>query len=376
VSDKYPFTLIKEEIARRKGAALDFAVGTSPFPLSPDMSDWLKANSELALVPGNRDDIGDFASVAANFLNLQYGLEIPPSQILPTAGGRAAMAILAACTLSPESAVIVTEPGYPAFARLAAQLGAAVVVSHLDPKNDFSPDFEYSDTIARGSVTMVAVNYPNNPSGSILSSAVLEKLTYLASPGLTLFNDATYGLLVYDGKPRSLLSEVFPADSRPDVVELHSFSKLYPIGPLAVSFLAGSTDLLHSMTTYSEYAWSPLSRLQLAATAKCLQDTDRISLFTDHVPGQLASLQATLDDIGFRTYTPNSGTYLICDVPENIAGKAMSSAQTAAKQLMDDFDTAVVPVGTDNHSYLRFSALYRPRDLERLAELGPKLRIR
>jgi len=375
VSDKYLFTQIKEEIAKRKGKALDFAVGTPPFPLSTEMFDWLKANSELALVPGNRDDIAEFTSVAAGFLKLQYGIDIPTTQILPTAGGRAAMTILAACTLSPASTVIVTEPGYPAFARIAAQLGAAVVVSHLDPGNDFAPDFEYSDVIAHGSVAMLAVNYPNNPSGSTLSAAVLEKLTYLANPGLTLFNDATYAPLVFDGKPRSLLSEVFPAASRPDVVELHSFSKLYPIGPLAVSFLAGSADLLRSMTTYSEYAWSPLSRLQLAATAKCLQNVDRIRRFTDYLPGQLASLQTILDDIGFKTYTPNSGTYLICNVPGSIAGKTVSSAQTAAKHLMDEFDIAVVPLGTDNRSYLRFSALYRPRDLERLAELGSKLRI-
>lgn len=376
MSDEYPFTRIKEEIARRKGAALDFAVGTPPFPLSSDMSDWLRTHSELALVPGNRDDIGEFAAAASRFLNVHYGVEISPQQILPTAGGRAAMGMLAACTVSPASTVIVTEPGYPAFARLAKQLAATVVVSHLDPDNDFAPDFEYTDDIARGSVTVVAVNYPNNPSGSTLSPAVLNKLRYLASPGLTLFNDATYGPLVYDDKPRSLLSEVFPEHSRPEVVELHSFSKLHPIGPLAVSFLAGSADPLRTMTTYSEYAWAPLSRLQLVATAKCLQDGDRIRRFRDHMPTQLATLQSALDSIGFSTYTPNSGTYLICDVPKHIAGKRVSSAPGAAKYLMDEFDIAVVPVGIDNHSYLRFSALYRPHDLERLAGLGSKLRIR
>jgi aspartate/methionine/tyrosine aminotransferase len=376
MNEKYPFTLIKEEIAKRNGAALDFAVGTPPFPLSPDMSDWLKANSELALVPGNRDDISEFAAVASSYLSLQYGVEISPQNILPTAGGRTAMGVLAACTLSPTSTVIVTEPGYPAFARLAKQAGATVIVSHLDSGNGFSPDFEYSDDIPRGSVTMLAVNYPNNPSGSTLSAAVLKKLTYLASPGLTLFNDATYGPLVYDDKPRSLLSEVFPENSQPNVIELHSFSKLYPIGPLAVSFLAGSAELLRSMATYSEYAWSPLSRLQLLATSKCLQDSDRIARFRDYLPKQLQSLQTALDGIGLRTYTSDSGTYLICSAPKFVAGKAMPSAQSAAKYLMEEFDIAVVPLGNDDHSYLRFSALYRPHDLERLAALGSKLQFR
>ncbi len=375
MSEKYPFTLIKEEIAKRKGAALDFAVGTPAFPLSPEMSGWLRENSDLALVPGNRDDIREFSSAAASFLNDQYGVSIDPHQILPTAGGRAAMGILAACTLSATSTVVVTEPGYPAFARLAAQLRARVIVSHLDRDNGFAPDFEYTDDVTRGSLTMVAVNYPNNPSGSTLSPAVLQKLRSLANSGLILFNDATYGPLVYDEKPHSLLAEVFPEDSRPDVVELHSFSKHYPIGPLAVSFLAGSSDLLQSMTTYSEYAWSPLSRLQLRATARCLQDVDRIQRIREHVPGQLAGLQAVLDDLGFSTYTSHSGSYLISDVPQSIAGEAITSAQHAARYLMDEFDVAVVPLGTDEHSYLRFAALYRPHDLERLADLGPRLQL-
>ena len=221
MSEKYPFTLIKEEIAKRKGAALDFAVGAPAFPLAPEMSEWLRDNSELALVPGNRNDIAEFAATAAGFLNAQYGVRIDPQNILPTAGGRAAMGILAACTLSAKSTVLVTEPGYPAFARLAAQLGANVIVSHLDRGNGFAPDFEYSDEIPRGALTMVAVNYPNNPSGSTLSAAVLEKLRELATSGLILFNDATYGPLVYNEEPHSLLAEEFPEASAPDVIELH-----------------------------------------------------------------------------------------------------------------------------------------------------------
>lgn len=376
MSTRYPFTLIKEEIARRKGAALDFAVGTTPFPLSSEMSAWLRRNSELALIPGNRDDIARFSSAASRYLQKQYGAQVTSENILPTAGGRAAMAILAACTLSASSTVVVTEPGYPAFARLAAQLGAKIVISHLDPHNGFAPDFDYSDDIPRGSVTMLAVNYPNNPSGSTLSSAVLQRLRSISCAGLTLFNDATYGPLVYNDEPRSLLNDDSLASNQADIVELHSFSKLYPIGPLAVSFLAGSDELLQTVSTYSEYAWSPLSRLQLAATAKCLDDRDRLQKFRDHVPGKLKSLQAVLLDLGFCPYPSDSGNYLVCAVPESIAGTAVDSAQQAAKLLMDEFDIAVVPLGTDTHSYLRFCALYRPHDLERLADLGPGLQIR
>jgi hypothetical protein len=43
---------------------------------------------------------------------------------------------------------------------------------------------------------------------------------------------------------------------------------------------------------------------------------------------------------------------------------------------MDEFDIAVVPLGNGEHSYLRFSALYRPRDLQRLIDLESKLGVR
>jgi aspartate/methionine/tyrosine aminotransferase len=223
---------------------------------------------------------------------------------------------------------------------------------------------------------MLAINYPNNPSGATLSQAVRDKLRYLVSHGATLFNDATYGPLVYDQAPRSLLSEIFPADNNPKVLELHSFSKLFPIGPLAVSFLAGAPELIQPMAVFKEYSSSPLSRLQLAATAECLKEESRIQQFRDHIPSQLESLQTVLDELGFKTFSANSGTYLLCEVPQSIADQPISSAQGAAKLLMNKFDIAVVPLGTEGRAYLRFSGLYRPDDLDRLAALGPKLLIR
>jgi len=375
MSTKYPFTRIKQEIAKRQGEALDFAVGMQPFPLEPDVAQWIRDHADLALIPGTPDDIAAFATAAARYMKQQYQLEVAADHILPTGGGRAAMGILAACALSQGDSVLVTEPGYPAFARLAEQRGANVIVCQLDPDNAFAPDFTARLAAAHGSLAMLAVNYPNNPSGGTLSAAVTARLRELSGPDTVVFNDATYGPLVYDAAPHSLLAETFPDDRRPDVVELHSFSKLYPIGPLAVSFLASPTELLQALSTYSEYAWSPLSRLQLSITAKCLDDGERIQRFRDLLPGKLSALQTTLQELGFRTYAAHSGTYMICDVPASIGGSRVESAQHAAKVLMDTLDIAVVPLDTANRAYLRFTALYRPRDLERLAALDGRLRL-
>ena len=58
-----------------------------------------------------------------------------------------------------------------------------------------------------------------------------------------------------------------------------------------------------------------------------------------------------------------------------LAGQPVDSAQEMAERLMDEFDLAVVPWDVDQDKYLRFTALYRPEDLERLAAMADRLRL-
>ena len=53
----------------------------------------------------------------------------------------------------------------------------------------------------------------------------------------------------------------------------------------------------------------------------------------------------------------------------------MATAEEAAIILLDEFDLAVVPWEQESNHYLRFTSMFRPEDLERLLDLGDKLRI-
>ena len=371
---RYPFALIKERLAARGPAALDFAIGRLSMPLPQPIESWVREHAELALEPANRDDLDEFAGAAAGYLAREYRIDVPTANILPTPGGRAAMTALIACVLHPGDAVMVTEPGYPAFARLAAYRHATVVEVPLDPENGFAPELAAISRQANGPLRVIAMNYPNNPTGAKLSPAVFASFSELVAGNTVLFNDATYGPLVYDEEPRSLIAFNGLSKRTADVLELHSFSKYFPLGPSAVSFLAGSAATLERVRTYSEFAGSPLSRLQLQATTRCMRDAARLGELRRILPLQLESLCGTLSDIGFRPYATPAGVYVICEAPSHIDGKAIGSAEEAARQLMDSFDLAVTPIDTPRHRYLRFSAQYRPEDLARLAGLRNRIR--
>lgn len=375
MSKRYPFAVIKEKLHVRRDTVLDFAIGRRPVVLPKPIEDCLRANAELALVPANRDDTDAFRTAAADYLAREYGVTLREDRILPTPGGRAAMAALIAAALDPGDKVAVTTPGYPAFARLARHGHADILEMPLDPDKHFAPDISAALAFRKSPVRIVSINYPNNPTGATLSIDVVAALSALCAQGSIVFNDATYGPLVYDEMPRSLLAEAGLQMPGVELVELHSFSKLFPLGPLAVSFLAGSAPLMESISTYSEFAWSPLSKLQLEITALGMRDEGRSDELRRYFPDRIRDLSDTLVKLGFEPRATRAGVYVLCAVPKSIDGHATVSAADAAERLIDEFDLAVVPLDTPQGTYLRFSTLYQPADLQGLAGLRGKLQL-
>lgn len=367
MSQRYPFAVIKEKLHARAGQVSDFAIGSRPVVLPEELESWVEENARLAIKAANPDEVARFREAARDFLEAEYRVSIDADCIVPVPGGRVGMSAFIACLLEPGDGVVVTEPGYPAFARMAAHRQAVVHRVPLDPHNDFAPDLGVLSTEDAASMRVLALNYPNNPTGAVLSASTRDAIHETAGHGSHVFNDAVYGPLTYEGQAACLLGG--GAAGRPHFheVELHSLTKLYPLGPLSGSFLAGSPDSMQAIRTYSEFAWSPMSGLQIGATIWCLEDTAGRRRTRDFFARQMARLRETLVALGFEPYPAPAGIYLLCRVPDKIGGKAVASAEQAATIMMDEFDIAVVPWDVPPNGYLRFSSLYREEDLEKLA---------
>jgi aspartate aminotransferase len=371
MSQRYPFAAIKEKLHERGDRVIDFAIGARRLSLPDPIDDWIHANTELVLRPSNHSDMDAFREAAARFMQREYAVDVGADCILPTPGGRAGMSAFAACTLNPDDTVAVTVPGYPAFARLAMHRHAEVIELPLLHENMFAPDVRHSDLDVAPHV--VAVNYPNNPTGAVFSPPVVAALECLSGPETLLFNDATYGPLVYRSRCESLLGQADLANAGTELVELHSISKMFPLGPIAASFLVGSPTTMREVSIYSEYAWSPLSKLQLEATTMCLDDRAHLEKLREFFPNQIRRLRETLSALGFQPLEPDAGVYVICPVPGKLGGRTINSAGEAATVLLDEFDVAVYPAESADGGYLRFTSMYLDEQLEQLAGLGAQL---
>ena len=112
-STRYPIAAVRERVRRHGRPVLDFAVGphrelppTALLDMLRNVDDW------WLRTPCSRDELDAFSDAAAVMLRRIYGVDAPPSAIMPVPGGRTAMSFLASTVIRPGDDVAVAEPAY------------------------------------------------------------------------------------------------------------------------------------------------------------------------------------------------------------------------------------------------------------------------
>lgn len=373
--ERYQFSVIRERMQEHPGQVLDFALGELQQELPPSLVGMVTGSASPILERANLQEHHAFGERAAAYLSREFGVVMEPEQILPVPSGRVAMTALMACLLEPGDGVVVTEPGYPAFARVAAHRRCRVYSVPLDPAADFLPDLSGIPTADAGGMRLAALNYPNNPTGSVLAPETVEVLVESLGNSPILFNDSTYGPLVYNQPPTSLLADSIGVDMGQGVVELHSLAKLFALGPLAISFLIGSHEVIEQLRRYSDFAWSPLSSLHIRVAAQALEEEEYVDEVRQLYRKRVERVRGGLSHLGFEPYPTPAGLYILTRVPDAIAGHEVGTAREAADLLLDKFGVAVAFWDIDGTGYLRFTSLYSEGSLTRLVDLRKEMRI-
>jgi aspartate/methionine/tyrosine aminotransferase len=368
----YQFTVIREKMHRHPGPVLDFALGRRRQTPPKWLEAFVREHAQLVLRRRQEDELEAFVDAAAGMLEAVYGVRVAARQILPSPSGRAAMSALAATLIAPGDRVLVTEPGYPAFARIAAQAHARLTVAPLDPTTGFAPDLE---GLSEGAAPrLVALNYPNNPTGAVLAEDAFEEIRRRVGAATVLYNDAIYGPLTYHRGPWSLLADEFAGDLA-TVIELHSLGKLFALGPLGSAFLVGPEESIHAIRRFSDFSWTQLSSLQVRVATRCLDDWQHVGTVRDGLADRLERLRGAVTAVGFEPYPTDAGMYLLCRAPAAVGDRRVGSAAEVAEILLEEYGLAVAPWDVGEHSYIRFSAQYRDQDLAALSELGSGLKL-
>ena len=121
-------------------------------------------------------------------------------EVLVTAGGKEGVCSLFLAFVNPADEVVVPEPAWPAFRAYTALCGARYVPLPTSIEKEFEPSIEDLTSVLTKKTKMVVLNSPNNPTGSVYSSRLIQEAAQLAEKkGFVLVSDEIYSNYDYSG---------------------------------------------------------------------------------------------------------------------------------------------------------------------------------
>ncbi|MDH4944244.1 succinyldiaminopimelate transaminase [Sulfurimonas sp. C5] len=205
------------------------------------------------------------------FIKTRFNVEVQDSEIIPTFGTREVLFNFPQFLLfdKPESVMAYTNPFYQIYEGAAIATKSKVIHLNLTEANNFKPEIDEEQL---SSCDLVILNFPNNPTSSMLTAEEMAEWVKLAlKHNFVLMNDECYSEIYTDQKIPSLLEASILAgnESFKNILVINSISKRSSAPGLRSGFIAGDQEILKEYMKYRTYIGcaSPLPLQAAAADA-------------------------------------------------------------------------------------------------------------
>jgi aminotransferase len=184
---------------------------------------------------------------------------------------------------------------------------------------------------------VLMLNFPNNPTGAVMSQADLEDIAAFAiEHDLIVVTDEIYGELTYDAPHTSIVS--LPG-LRDRTIFLHGFSKAWAMTGFRLGYACGPPELIEAMMKIHQYTMLCASSLsQKAALEALARPESDIGEMVNEYRRRRNFIAAAFADMGLECHRPLGAFYAF----PSIARTGLSSRDFALKLLHEE-RVAVVP---------------------------------
>jgi aspartate aminotransferase len=320
----------------------------------PDYPPPLKVKEELAKIYDNKryhyTEISGLSqlrqAISKKFAN------IVPEQVLVTPGGRFAVFCAISSLLNSGDEIINIEPSWPAYKECADFIGAKTRVLKTTLEDKWAPNLKMLENLININTKMIVLNYPNNPTGKILDSHLLEKIVSIAREyNLFILSDEVY--LDYSfGQYNSILDYQYDKS-----IMVSSFSKTYAMTGFRVGYGIGNTNIISQMRK--------VQATSITSVAEPMQYSALVAI-GDDIQGNIDSIQSRLNLICKRLQemktefiVPNGAMYVF----PKILAKNYSDDISLVYDLLQN-GVAIAPgsgFGNSYKQFIRISACQSPK---------------
>jgi alanine-synthesizing transaminase len=350
---------------------IDLGLGNPDRPTPKAIVEQLHATADLTenhrYHPGR--GLLPLRKAAAAWYERRYQVRFDPDrELIITMGAKEGMSHLCLAMLAPGDVAVVPDPCYPIHAYAPQIAGARV--EYYPATSEIAPAKAIADAIqrvqAQGSkVKLVIANYPQNPTGQVISREQLaELLRVVHASGAMLLHDLAYADLDFASRyaPSIFQCGLDVALVKSFAVEVFSMSKSYNMPGWRIAYMAGNERMVGALAhikTYLDYGtFAPLQH----ASAWALEHGDKFAEeIRELYRSRARALVEGLRGAGWPAVAEPSGTMFVwAKIPPAFAGKKSLAATT---QLIEEAHVAVAPgvgFGPGGDDYMRFALIEDP----------------
>ena len=239
-------------------------------------------------------------------------LDIPPENVIATAGGSEALHIAISAHVDPGEEVIYPDPGFVSYEALTHVAGGEPKPVPL--RDDLTMDPAAVEDAITDDTAAFVVNSPANPTGAVQSVADMREFARIADEyDVVCLSDEVYEHIVFDGEHRSPM-EFADTDS---VVVVNACSKAYSMTGWRLGWVAASERRIERMLRVHQYVQACASApAQYAAEAALSGPQDAVSEMVDAFEERRDVLLDGLADMGLTVPKPAGAFYAMPAVPE------------------------------------------------------------
>lgn len=282
-----------------------------------------------------------------------YGVAYDPeTETLVTVGGSEALYLALTAILNPGDEVLIPEPCFVSYEAEVVFAGGTPIPIATHVETEFQVTGAQLEAAVTPHTKAILINYPNNPTGAVLTPAYKAEVAAVAAKhDLLVISDEIYDRLVYaDGH---LTFSGLPG-MRDRTIIIGGFSKDYAMTGWRLGFALGPADILSAMRKIHQYTIMSASTTAQVAAITALTDPaaeEAVHQMRESYDLRRKLILGGLRSIGLPAFEPRGAFYVFPDI--RISGM---NSDEFAMTLLEEESVACIPgpaFGLGGEGYVR-----------------------
>lgn len=340
---------------------INLSIGQPDFPVPDAMKD-----AAIEAIRGDRNGYTVTQGApalrgrAARHLAEDVGWRVPGDDagLLITSGTSGALLLAALALLEPGDEIVVPDPYFVIYPKLATIAGARAVFCDTYP--DFRMTAERVEPLITERTKIVLANTPSNPVGAVLTSRQCRELLELCrSRNVLLISDEIYDEFTFDdarepagdgGAPKCPSPARDPG-AETDMLLVRGFGKTYGCTGWRMGYAAGPAPIISEMAKFQQYTFVCAPSIAQWGCVPAL-DID----MSERIEAYRRRRDMVMDRLGgvARIEKPGGAFYAFVEIPDRLGLTGTQFVERAVER-----NVLVIPGGvfseSDTHFRLSFA---------------------